>query len=118
MGTVFQARQKSLNRIVALKVLSSGLGLTPNAVLRFKREAQAAARLHHNNIVPIHAQGESNGLYYYAMEFIRGESLHDLICRARGAAGGSSATLAETEPLPLEEDPEATVPMAASWLFW
>ncbi len=113
MGTVFQARQKSLNRIVALKVLSSTLGLTPTAVLRFQREAEAAAKLHHKNIVPIHAQGESNGVHYYAMELIRGESLHDLICRSRAAPGDSSTVtlLADTEPLPRQDDPEATAPM-------
>lgn len=92
MGTVFQARQKSLNRIVALKVLSSGLGLTQSAVLRFQREAQAAAKLHHDNIVPIHAQGESNGVYYYAMELIRGENLNDVISRARGEVIESSTS--------------------------
>ncbi len=111
MGTVFQARQKSLNRIIALKVLSSGLGLTPSAVLRFQREAEAAAKLHHANIVPIYAQGESQGVYYYAMEFIRGESIHDLVSRARYAARSSSAATAEVEPLPPEADPAATVPM-------
>ena len=107
MGSVFQARQKSLNRIVALKILSSGLGLTPTLVLRFQREAEAAASLHHTNIVPIHAQGESNGLYYYTMELIRGENLHDLISRARGAAETVPSALAETEPL----DPEARAAM-------
>src|SRR5262245_31110213 len=49
MGVVYEARQVSLNRKVALKVLSGGLGLTPNAVQRFHREAEAAAKLHHTN---------------------------------------------------------------------
>ncbi|MBI4662099.1 MAG: hypothetical protein HY735_25030 [Verrucomicrobia bacterium] len=52
MGIVYEARQVSLNRKVALKVLSGGLGLTGKAVTRFKREAEAAAKLHHTNIVP------------------------------------------------------------------
>jgi serine/threonine protein kinase len=58
MGVVYEARQVSLNCKVALKVLSGGLGLTPKAVQRFRREAEAAAKLHHTNIVPIYATGE------------------------------------------------------------
>jgi serine/threonine protein kinase len=58
MGVVYEARQVSLNRKVALKVLGGGLGLTPKAVQRFQREAEAAARLHHTNIVPVYATGE------------------------------------------------------------
>ena len=68
MGVVYEARQLSLNRRVALKVLSSGLGLTAKAVMRFRREAEAAAKLHHTNIVPIYATGADRGIHYYAME--------------------------------------------------
>src|SRR5262245_37810168 len=57
MGVVFEARQVSLNRLVALKVLGSAVGLTSTAVARFRREAETAARLHHTNIVPIYATG-------------------------------------------------------------
>src|SRR5260370_31786789 len=55
MGVVYEARQVSLNRKVALKVLSGALGLTSKAVQRFRREAEAAAKLHHTNIVPVYA---------------------------------------------------------------
>src|SRR5437764_9102512 len=75
MGVVFEARQLSLNRKVALKVLSCGLGLTAKAVLRFRREAEAAAKLHHTNIVPVYAIGEEGAIYFYAMELIDGPSL-------------------------------------------
>jgi serine/threonine protein kinase len=79
MGIVFEARQLSLNRRVALKVLNSGLGLTSNAVQRFRREAEAAAKLHHTNIVPVYATGEHEGIHFYAMEMIDGPSLDQVI---------------------------------------
>src|SRR5207253_9409996 len=75
MGVVYEARQVSLNRRVALKVLAAGLGLTPKAVQRFRREAEAAAKLHHTNIVPVYATGEEDRAYFYAMELIDGPSL-------------------------------------------
>jgi serine/threonine protein kinase len=79
MGIVYEARQISLNRRVALKVLPPGLGLTGTAVQRFEREARAAAKLHHTNIVPVHAIGEEEGCHYYAMELIEGEPLSRLV---------------------------------------
>jgi serine/threonine protein kinase len=79
MGIVYEARQVSLNRKVALKVLSGGLGLTHKAVQRFRREAEAAAKLHHTNIVPVYATGEEDGTHFYAMELIEGPSLDHVI---------------------------------------
>ncbi len=84
MGTVYEAWQNSLRRIVAIKILSNSAGLTENAIARFQLEAQAAAKLHHTNIVPIFAQGEHEGLYYYAMELVPGFSLNELIASLRG----------------------------------
>lgn len=79
MGVVYRARQLSLNRIVALKVLS-GAGLqNERAIARFQKEAQAAARLHHTNIVPIYAQGHEQGCFFYAMELIAGRSLDKVL---------------------------------------
>lgn len=79
MGVVYRARQVSLNRIVALKILPASLGATAKAISRFKKEAQAAARLHHTNIVPVYAQGEYEGHFYYAMELIDGQSLDRIL---------------------------------------
>lgn len=83
MGIVYEARQVSLNRPVALKVLGGGLALTRMAVQRFHREAEAAAKLHHTNIVPVYATGEENGSYFYAMELIDGPSLDHVIRQMR-----------------------------------
>ncbi|MBU0639239.1 MAG: protein kinase [Planctomycetes bacterium] len=79
MGVVFRARQISLSRVVALKVLSTGVIQSERAVTRFHKEAQAAARLHHTNIVPIYAQGHEAGHFYYAMELIEGKSLDQVL---------------------------------------
>jgi len=87
MGVVYEALQISLKRKVALKVLSAGLGLTPKAVQRFRREAEAAAKLHHTNIVPVYATGEQGGTHFYAMELIEGPSL-DQVVRQIKASGG------------------------------
>lgn len=82
MGIVYRAVQKNLNRTVALKVLPSAFaGTNPNAVARFRREASAAARLHHTNIIPVYDSGEVPHAYYYAMELIEGEPLDELIRR-------------------------------------
>src|SRR5215212_5689705 len=83
MGVVYEARQVSLNRKVALKVLAGSVCLSPKAVVRFKREAEAAAKLHHTNIVPVYATGEQDGTHYYAMELIDGPSLDQVIRQAR-----------------------------------
>jgi serine/threonine protein kinase len=83
MGVVYEAIQTSLGRRVALKVLGPGLGLTVRAVDRFRREAAAAARLHHTNIVPIYATGEDDRTHFYAMELIAGPSLDAVIRQMR-----------------------------------
>jgi serine/threonine protein kinase len=93
MGVVYEARQLSLNRRVALKVLAPGLGLTPRAVDRFRREAEAAAKLHHTNIVPVYATGEQDGVHFYAMELIDGPSLDHVVRQLRGRPEGKPAEL-------------------------
>jgi tetratricopeptide (TPR) repeat protein len=86
MGVVYEARQASLNRKVALKVLPAGLGLDAEAVQRFQREAEAAGKLHHTNIVPVYATGQENDTHFFAMELIEGPSLAQVIRERRAAA--------------------------------
>src|SRR6516165_8050152 len=102
MGVVYEAGQTSLGRRVALKVLAPGLGLTPRAVDRFRREAEAAAKLHHTNIVPVYAIGEEDGTHFYAMELIEGPSLDHVIRQLRGNtrnSGPTSTASAEGDPV-------------------
>jgi WD40 repeat protein/serine/threonine protein kinase/tetratricopeptide (TPR) repeat protein len=82
MGIVYEAIELALGRRVALKVLPP-LSAGPTTAARFRREARAAGRLHHTNIVPIFGVGSDGGLLYYAMQFIEGEGLDRLIDRLR-----------------------------------
>ncbi len=82
-GTVFLAEQRSLHRMVALKVLRTDLELLGENRERFLREAQAAARLKHPNIVEIHAVGETDGRLYFAMDYVRGASLASILAGLR-----------------------------------
>jgi WD40 repeat protein/serine/threonine protein kinase/tetratricopeptide (TPR) repeat protein len=84
MGVVYEAVQHSLGRHVALKVLPHEALAGSNQVERFRLEARAAARLHHTNIVPVFGVGESEGLHYYAMQFIQGQGLDVVIDALRG----------------------------------
>jgi eukaryotic-like serine/threonine-protein kinase len=87
MGVVYEAEQVSLGRRVALKVLPFANTLDAKQLQRFKNEAQAAAHLHHNNIVPVFAVGYERGVHYYAMQFIDGQTLAALIQELRCSAG-------------------------------
>jgi serine/threonine protein kinase len=75
MATVYKAHELSLNRIVALKILSPRLSDDADFIKRFHREAQAAAQLNHPNIVQIYAIGEEEGFHYFAMEYLKGKAL-------------------------------------------
>jgi len=79
MGIVYEAEQISLNRRVALKVLPFAATMDPRPLQRFRNEAQAAACLHHPNIVPVHGVGCDRGMHYYAMQLIEGQTLAEVI---------------------------------------
>jgi predicted esterase len=83
MGVVYEAEQESLGRRVALKVLQSQCVLDPHQLPRFEREARAAARLHHTNIVPVYGVGEGDGLHFYVMQFIQGQGLDHVLSELR-----------------------------------
>jgi serine/threonine protein kinase/WD40 repeat protein len=87
MGVVYEAIQLSLGRRVALKVLPFVATLDGRQLQRFKNEAHAAAQLHHTNIVPVYAVGCERGVHYYAMQFIDGQTLAELIDELRQLAG-------------------------------
>jgi serine/threonine protein kinase len=79
MGVVYEAEQVSLGRHVALKVLPRKMLVDARAKRRFEREAKAAARLHHTNIVPVFGVGEQDGPPYYVMQFIQGLGLDEVL---------------------------------------
>jgi predicted Ser/Thr protein kinase len=83
MGAVYKARQKQLDRIVALKVLPPGIGGDPSFAERFTREAKALAKLLHPNIVTLFEFGQADGIYYLLMEYVDGVSLGQLLRASR-----------------------------------
>src|SRR5215831_5701045 len=106
-GVVYRARQKSLNRIVALKVIGLGHWARDAHLTRFRREAEAAARLEHPGIVPIHEVGEHDGSCYFSMKFVEGGRLDE---------GGESTTAGssrgERGPMPIRRAVELIAKVA------
>ena len=81
MGQVYLARQQSLKRDVALKILKADLAENVTALKRFRAEAEAVARITHANIVQVYSVGEENGLHFMALEFVEGRNLRDYLAR-------------------------------------
>ena len=110
MGIVYEARQLSLSRRVALKVLPFAAVLDARQIARFKNEAQAAAQLQHPNIVPVYAVGVERGVHYYAMQFIEGQPLDRAIAQLRALTGEEAPALQDTASFPAgEKDDRETV---------
>ena len=95
MGVVYEAVQESLNRHVALKVLPTNISGRKNFLQRLLREAKSAAQLHHTNIVPLFGLGVAGDTHYYAMQYIRGRPMDEVISdvvRIRGTPPADAGT--------------------------
>jgi serine/threonine protein kinase/Flp pilus assembly protein TadD len=113
MGVVFEAEQISLGRRVALKVLPFASTLDPRQLQRFHNEAHAAAQLHHPHIVPVYATGCERGVHFYAMQFIDGQTLAQLINQLRRREGrkAGDATGPPASPVPMADAPTGSDPL-------
>ncbi len=88
MGVVYEAWEDSMNRAVALKVLPAGVAADEKATMRFVREAQVAGRLSHPNVVSVYGMGVKEKTPYYAMEYVAGETLAQIVARLRERDSG------------------------------
>jgi serine/threonine protein kinase/Flp pilus assembly protein TadD len=114
MGIVYEAQQISLGRRVALKVLPFAATMDPRQLQRFKNEAHAAAQLHHTNIVPVYSVGCERGVHFYAMQFIEGHSLAEMIAQLRQVENSQETSRKAAKDA--KEDPNLTAPFAPSRL--
>jgi hypothetical protein len=97
MGIVYEAVQESLGRHVALKVLPRHRLSDPSQLERFRREARAAALLHHTNIVPVFGVGECDGVHHYAMQYIQGQGLDEVLREVKRLRGVKPAKPAPSD---------------------
>ena len=110
MGVVWRARQLSLDRPVALKMILAGRLATSLEIERFRREAQAAAKLDHPNIVALHEVGEHENQQYFTMQLVEGISLAQILQTRRTRPGAG----AEPEPCALLDSPAAPARLIAT----
>jgi len=110
MGVVYEAVQESLGRPVALKVLPPHALTDARQRKRFQREARAAAKLHHTNIVPVFGVGEADGVHYYAMQFINGLGLDKVLEELRRFRAEGARPVLNDAP----REPAAAVPETES----
>src|SRR5262245_29438005 len=112
MGAVYEAEQVSLGRHVALKILPHKALADEKTKKRFEREARAAAKLHHTNIVPVFGIGEHEGLPYYVMQFIQGLSM-DLVLEELKRLKASGDNLGHVASLPMSNPYAPSAPTRA-----
>jgi len=121
MGVVYEAEQQSLSRRVAVKVLPGVYFSSPKSLKRFRREARAAARLHHTNIVPIFGVGEQDGIHYYVMQYIEGQGLDEVLTELNlhrsTPTGGASRDLTRRDD-PQRRAGDHSAADVAQTLFW
>jgi serine/threonine protein kinase len=109
MGLVYEAEQVSLGRRVALKVLPFAATMDARHLQRFHNEAKAAACLHHTNIVPVFSVGCERGIHFYAMQFIDGQPLSEIIRQLRGRGQNDAARLGTAAKVPADPPPPGRV---------
>ena len=100
MGVVYEAWQNSVERAVALKVLPGGLAADDRAFQRFLREAKTAAKLDHPNVVSVHGMGVEEHTPYYSMEYVRGETLSQVLERLATALPGTDTEFGKKDDAP------------------
>jgi len=111
MGVVFEARQESLDRAVAVKILPFHDRMDPRVIERFRREALSAGRLQHDHIVPVYGFGEDKGVHFYAMQYVEGASV-DQVFRSLRRFRNQPGAIAET----LEDASDVSSTLALSLL--
>ncbi|HLJ93704.1 MAG TPA: tetratricopeptide repeat protein [Gemmataceae bacterium] len=109
MGFVYEAEQISLGRRVALKVLPFAATMDAQYLQRFHNEAKAAACLHHTNIVPVFSVGCERGVHFYAMQFIDGQPLSELIRQLRSVMNSEKARAGVVEQTPGCQSPSGSI---------